>query len=522
MREKFPAGASDLNLAHLLARAARVYPARLAIARGTEPQADFARLARRVGGLAASLRGQCGLQPGDRVALFMANSPAYLELMCAIWWAGLVLVPVNAKLHPSELAWILEHSGARTLFTDASLADIATQAGSACPIILADTPDYDALSRSAPSPIADCPPETPAWLFYTSGTTGRPKGATLTHRNLMAMTMAYFCDVDSIGEGDSIIHAAPMSHGSGLYALPHLAAASTQVIPASGGFDPAEVLELARMRPGATLFAAPTMVKRLVREAREQRATGEGLRTIVYGGGPMYQADIEEGIAVLGQRFVQIYGQGESPMTITVLARSHHADQGHPKHAMRLASVGTAHTGVEVRVVDADDRPVAPGQPGEVLVRGDVVMSGYWQDPAATAKTLSGGWLHTGDLGRLDEDGFLTLMDRSKDLIISGGSNIYPREVEEVLLTHPAVAEVAVIGEPDPEWGERVCAFVVLREGAQADTDSLDRHCLEHIARFKRPRRWLLVDSLPKNNYGKVPKRILRERLQAGNAKQTS
>jgi long-chain acyl-CoA synthetase len=293
------------------------------------------------------------------------------------------------------------------------------------------------------------------------------------------------------------------------------------MLPPGGGFDPAEVIALlqtprrdGRTAPeGITLFAAPTMVKRLAEHPDAGRLAHPGLKTIVYGGGPMYQADLERAHAVFGYRLAQIYGQGESPMCITALDKAIHADRRHPRYRERLASVGTAQAVVEVVVADANERPLPPGEVGEVLVRGDSVMRGYWQDPDASAAALRGGWLHTGDVGVLDADGFLTLRDRSKDLIISGGSNIYPREVEEVLLQHPAVAEVAVIGRPDAQWGEAVVAFVVAASGERCDAGLLDAHCLAGIARFKRPKDYRFVDALPKNSYGKVLKTELRARL---------
>jgi long-chain acyl-CoA synthetase len=332
----------------------------------------------------------------------------------------------------------------------------------------------------------------------------------LTHRNLLAMTLSSFADVDQIGPCDAVLHAAPMSHGSGCYILPHAAKAACQVVPASGGFDPAEIFELCAVHRGVTLFGAPTMVRRLAAHPAATRSDHPGLKTIVYGGGPMYLADLDQAQAAFGHRLAQIYGQGESPMCITALDKRAHADTGHPRHRERLSSVGSAQLVVEVRVADEDDRPLPAGAIGEVLVRGDSVMAGYWQDPEASARTLRGGWLHTGDLGVMDEDGFLSLRDRSKDLIISGGSNVYPREVEEVLLQHPGVAEVAVVGRPDPEWGELVVAFVVPAEGRRLAARELDAHCLAQIARFKRPKDYRFVEALPKNNYGKVLKTELR------------
>jgi acyl-CoA synthetase (AMP-forming)/AMP-acid ligase II len=312
-----------------------------------------------------------------------------------------------------------------------------------------------------------------------------------------------------------------MSHGSGLYNFTHLVRAAAQVVPESPGFDPAEVLDLLEHHREVSFFAAPTMVKRLADAALAAGARAAGLRTIVYGGGPMYAADLDRATRAFGNRLAQIYGQGESPMTITALSRAHHADTDHPRHRERLASVGLPHCVVEVAIRDPEGRELPAGAVGEVCVRGDVVMSGYWDNPEATAAALRRGqqsndiWLWTGDLGAFDADGFLTLKDRSKDLIVSGGSNIYPREVEEVLLLHPDVAEASVVGRPDPEWGEAVVAFVVAR-GEPPATAELDRLCLEHIARFKRPKEYRFVAQLPKNNYGKVVKNELRAALAQG------
>ena len=509
-----------MNLAQLLVRSARVFPRRPAIALGERVLADYSTLARRCGALGASLRTTLRLEPGDRVGIFATNCPEYVELVWAAWWAGLAVVPINAKLHAKEAEYILDHSGARVCFVAPDLAATIAPLAATVPtlervIAFGDDGHKRLGARDAVPDVSFAAPDDLAWLFYTSGTTGRPKGVVITHRNLLAMTLCYFADVDEIGPDDCVMHAAPLSHGSGLYGLPHVARAAKQVLPESGGFDAAEVFDLARAHRGAAMFAAPTMVKRLVDHARRARPSLDGIKTIVYGGGPMYLADIQDALAVMGQRFAQIYGQGESPMTITALGKQRLADTAHPRYFARLASVGVAQSMIEVRIADESDRALPWGEPGEVLVRGDAVMRGYWRDPEATAETLRNGWLHTGDVGVLDEDGFLTLLDRSKDLIISGGSNIYPREIEEVLLRHPGVDEVSVVGRPHPEWGEEVVAFVVRRAGSSASEQDLDALCLENVARFKRPKVYRFVERLPKNNYGKVLKTELRAQLGA-------
>jgi long-chain acyl-CoA synthetase len=511
-----------MSLAALLLRQAREAPDRPAIFEGTAVHATQRQWACRSAGLAQRLR-DAGLVPGDRVLLFMRNHPRYLELLWGAWWAGLVVVPVNARLHRSEVEWIVANAGARWGFVGADVAD-APLAGLERQVEVGSA-EADALLAPVADPLAvpvvEHAPDDVAWLFYTSGTTGRPKGVMITQRNLMTMGLTYFVDVDAVAAADAMLYAAPMSHGAGLYAVPHLMAGARHVVPASGGVDPAEMFELGRALGPLSTFVAPTIVKRLVDHAEslgmDPEAAARSFKTVVYGGAPMYVADIQRALRVMGPRFVQIYGQGETPMVGTALARRHLADTSHPRHLQRLASVGVAQTPVRLRIADADGRDLPLGAVGEVLVKGDSVMAGYWQDPDATAAAVRDGWLFTGDVGSIDADGFLTLKDRSKDLIISGGSNIYPREVEEVLLSAPGVAEAAVVGAFDPEWGEAVVAFVVALPGVELADEALDAHCLARMARFKRPKRYVRVDALPKNNYGKVLKTALRERL-AGTA----
>jgi long-chain acyl-CoA synthetase len=494
-----------MNLALWLHRSAQRLGERTAIGLGLERWCSYAQFARRAAALSTWLHGQ-GVQPGDRVGLFQGNRPEYLVAMWGIWWAGAAAVPINAKLHPREAAWILQHSGARLAFVEAAQRDELTAAGVVVPLHDRLPPLDDAGALDEPVARGDA---DPVWLFYTSGTTGWPKGVVLAARQLHLASLGYLSEVQSIAPGDVMLHPAPLSHGGGLYHLPYVLHGGVNVVPASGGFDPAEIVALARHWRQASFFAAPTMVHRLVDHVAAEGRRPEGLATITYGGGPMYLADIQRALQVIGPHFAQIYGQGESPMTITVLPRDVINDAAHPRHLQRLASVGHAQPMLELSVRDAAGAAVPIGETGEVCVRGDVVMQGYWQQPDATAAAIRDGWLYTGDVGRLDDEGFLTLLDRSKDLIISGGSNIYPREVEEVLLQHPAVAEVSVIGRADAQWGESVVAYVVAR--TLVDAAALDAHCLAHIARFKRPKAYRFVDALPKNNYGKVLKTALRE-----------
>lgn len=508
-----------MNIASLLQRAAKTRPDNTALMRGRETAADYREFARRAGALARWLTDVAGLQPGDRVGFAMTNCVEFEELLFGSWTAGMTAVPINAKLHPKEFAYILDNSGARLCFVTEDLAEPIAGVFDELPacerLLVAGSDEYRQIVAGDEMAMVHRAADDPAWLFYTSGTTGRPKGATLTNRNLMGCTLGYLADVDTPAETDHWLHAAPMSHGGGCYGLPFVAAAAVQLVPESGKFDPPEIFDLLPDISGASMFAAPTMVKRLVEHPSRQGADVSNWKTIVYGGGPMYVEDAKAAKAAFGDVLVQIYGQGECPMTITCLPRHDIADVDNPRYEQRIASAGRPFTNVEVMVADAQDNPVPTGELGEICVRGDLVMSGYWRNPEASADTLRGGWLHTGDVGFLDEDGYLTLRDRSKDMIISGGTNIYPREVEEALLTHPGVAEVSVIGEPDEEWGENVLAYVVARPNANLDDAALDAHCRDLIARFKRPKSYRFVDGLPKNNYGKVLKTDLRDMLAA-------
>jgi len=508
-----------MHLGHLFQRSVHMYGHRPALAVGDSESTNYARLDQQIRALAHWMRHDLGLEPGDRLTLAMKNCEEYAQAMLAAWHAGLCVVPVNSKLHPNEIDFILRDSGSRACLASQDMhQNLQAVANAMQDLQLVDV-GASAYTRAIQGP--SMPPgepsrlddAAPAWLFYTSGTTGRPKGVVLTHVNLVNMSLNFYADVQPVCETDALLHIAPMSHGSGLYSVPYFIKGALQIVPASGGFDEAEVCATLLRHRNVSFFAAPTMVQRLVRHAASHRPDLDGLKCMIAAGAPFYVEDIKSAVRAFGPRVAQIYGQGETPMSITAqtarqLARA--VEQGDDAF---LGSVGHAQTSIDVSVEDGKGNRLPAGELGEILVRGPTVMQGYWNNPEASAATLAGNRLHTGDIGLLDERGLLHLKDRSKDVIISGGSNIYPREVEEALMQHPDVAEASVIGMPDSEWGESVLAFVVRRPESTLTAGELDALCLASIARFKRPKRYVFLDELPKNATGKVLKRQLQNHI---------
>jgi long-chain acyl-CoA synthetase len=460
-------------------------------------------------------------KPGDRVAILSSNRFEAYEAYLAAMNAGMAAVPLNPKSHQTDHAFVLSDSKARFVvyspeYSEAlgairkELTDvdywIEMDAGSPSSL------SYDALiAQGSPElPAVTIEPDSLAWLFYTSGTTGKPKGAMETHRNLLTMVQQFRQTLlADTNEFDVMLHLAPIAHGTASVGLAHLAAGAAQTFPISKSFEAEKVFELIERLKVTASFLAPTMVQMLLQSQAAHKYNLSSLKNIIYGGGPMYVEVLKKAIETFGPVFSQIYGQGEAPMTCTGLHKSEHLLDDPIAYA-RLGSAGREMPGVMVRTVDADGKPVAAGTPGEVIVRSDLVMPGYWNRPDATAEALKNGWLHTGDVGYLDPEGYLFITDRIKDMIISGGANIYPREVEEVLLQHPAVAEVCVIGVPDEQWGESVKAVVVLDAERTATAEELIAFVRERMASYKKPKTVDFVASLPKSAFGKVLKRELR------------
>lgn len=515
-----------MNVGYIVRRAARRHRDRIAIV-GDGVQRTFAEVDERTDRLAYRLR-EIGLAVGDRVGVLMHNAPECIECDFGIAKAGLVRVPINARLQPAEIEYILNDSGARALITEgeflAAINNVRGRVPTLETVVCREGASDGALgyeawisgaSRLEP---LELPEESLAMLMYTSGTTGHPKGAMLTHRTWRAVVTNRLLDYDEVLPADVMLHVSPLSHASGSYVLCHFVAGATNAVLRK--FTPDAILETIERWHVTTTMMVPTMINLLLAHPATRSANLSSLHTINYGAAPMPVEKLREGLEVFGRVFVQNYSLAEAPWSITVLPKSDHRVEGDERQLRRLGSCGRELFNVQVRIVDDKGCELPVGEPGEIIAHTDTQMRGYWQKPEATAETIRDGWVHTRDIGWCDEDGYIYIVDRKGEMIISGGFNIYPREVEEVLYMHPGVLEAAVIGTPDDMWGERVKAIVVAREGAAVTEDELLLLCEGNLARYKKPREFeFRTEHLPKSATGKILRRTLREEHWRGRAR---
>lgn len=511
-----------MNVADQVRRCATLYGDAIA-ARCDDEVRTFAEIEERSNRLAQALLAR-GLQHGDRVATWMENSIRCVELDFALAKAGLIRVSLNPRLTAREAQYILQDSDARCFVWGASFDDqvaAATQdtpqlmlrlrAGEGAPVAATGSEDFEQFlaGGAASAPARQVDGEDIYCLFYTSGTTGRPKGVMLSHRSILHVSWNLLMELGPIEIGENILLMQPLSHGAGFFVLPQWMKGGCSVIMRN--FDPAEVMRLAAQHEIEVIKLIPTMLQRILRVPGLAGMKLPKLRALVYGASPMPAEPLKQAIEVFGAgKLVQIYGQSECPVTLTVLPGSEHRlDQAHPE---RLLSAGRPWSTVEVRVVNDEFEDLPTGGIGEVVLRGPHMMSGYWKREDLTSEVLRDGWLKTKDMGRIDEHGYVYLLGRKDEMIISGGYNIAPREVEDVLYQHQGVQEAAVVGEPDGEWGQAVVAYVVMREGHTDRSQDLIAFSREQLG-FKRPKRVYRLAELPKNAAGKIQKSALKPSL---------
>lgn len=517
-----PVSTRVMNLATLLTQSARRDPDGVALVMG-ETRWTWAAFEARTDALAAALQQRFGLQKGDRVMCQSQNCLEMMQAMFAVWRAGGVWVPANFRQTPEEVIYLTQSSGARFLLCNAAFPDHAAACAAACPD-LAVTLSFGA-SDFAPSvqavtdqfmgrrpQVAAVDRDDPCWFFFTSGTTGRPKASVLTHGQMAFVVTNHLADLmPGLTPDDASLVVAPLSHGAGVHQLTQVARGVKTVLLPGERFDVATVWALVAQWRVSTMFTVPTILKLLVEHPSTAGADLRSLRYVIYAGAPMYRVDQQAALRVLGPVLVQYFGLGECTGNITVLpARLHQAEDG--PH-VRIGTCGHPRTGIEIQIQDDQGRDLPPGQTGEICVIGPAVFAGYYRNPEANAKAFRNGWFRTGDLGHLDEAGFLYITGRQSDMYISGGSNVYPREIEEKILTHPAISEVAVLGMPDPLWGEVGWAVCVPR--APVTEADLVAHLEGRLSRYKMPRRFVLWEALPKSAYGKITKKMIREELEA-------
>ncbi|MGX5843614.1 AMP-binding protein [Mesorhizobium sp. ArgA1] len=517
---------STFNIGHFLTQNARRFGERVGVVAG-ERTSTWSEVDRRVNRLASALV-KSGILPGDRILVQARNSHRAFEVKWACFKLGAVWVPVNFRLTPVEVAYMARHAGSRAIIFDGEFAvhsEAARLELQSAPLFICldgttgDSLNYEQFLDGGDEHFveADVESDRPAWFFYTSGTTGRPKAAVLTHGQLAFVVASHLADMfPGTSERDTSLVVTPLSHGAGVHALAHVARGATQVILTGTSFDPEMVWQSVARYGVTNFFAVPTLLKSLVEHPSVDRHDHGSLRHVNYGGAPMFRSDQAIALAKLGKVLVQHYGLGEFTANITVLSPDQHmlAGSGSPDQA--VGSCGVPRTGVEVAILDTDGRRLACGETGEICARGQAAFLGYHNDTEATAKAFRHGWFHTGDVGFIDERGFLHITGRTSDMFISGGLNVYPREIEEAILDDGRISEAAVVGVPHPKWGECGVAVVVPNAGIEITADDVIGALQGRIARYKLPSEIVFWSELPKSAYGKVLKREIIIRLTQG------
>ncbi len=509
------------NLAHMLTRNARRFPAAPGFRQAAEIW-DWAAIDAAVSAMAAGLAAR-GIGKGDRVLVHAKNGAEMFFSMFACFRLGAVWVPTNFRLLPEEVVFLAASSGAKGFLCH---ADFPAHAAAVAPLVgfvlsigeasFGEGSLTALLAAHAGAVVADAvvDRDDPCWFFFTSGTTGRSKAAVLTHGQMAFVITNHLADLfPATTEADASLVVAPLSHGAGVHQLGQVARGACTVLLPTERFDIAEAYRLIETLGITNIFTVPTILKMLAEHPAATQYDHSSLRYIIYAGAPMYREDQKTALRVLGKVIVQYFGLGEVTGNITVLPPALHTAEDGPE--ARIGTCGFERTGMQVSIQNDDGRALAPLETGEICVIGPAVFAGYYDNPEANAKAFRDGWFRTGDLGHLDAEGFLYITGRASDMYISGGSNVYPREVEEKILQHPDIAEVAVVGMPDPLWGEVGVAVCVARQGTVPDEVTLMAFLGPKVARYKLPRRFLFWEALPKSGYGKVPKRMVKDEILA-------
>ena len=512
-----------MNLSHVLRQAARRHGREIGLVWG-DATWTWAEIDRRVDAMAAALAAK-GLGKGDRVLVQSRNCNQMFESMFACLRLGAVWVPTNVRQTPSEVAYLGQASGAAAMICDSEFPEHVTVARQAAPDLRVVVSigrsdfgeDYDVLVKrhsGQAAPVASVEHDDPCWFFFTSGTTGRPKAAVLTHGQMAFVITNHLCDLmPGTTHRDASLVVAPLSHGAGIHQLTQVARGAKTVLLTGDRLNPDEAWALVKRWRITNMFTVPTILKMLTEHPAVDAHDHACLRYVIYAGAPMYREDQKHALKKLGKVLVQYFGLGEVTGNITVLPPALHEPEDGP--GVKVGTCGYERTGMQVSIQDEQGREVKPGKTGEICVCGPAVFAGYYNNPDANAKAFRDGWFRTGDLGHMDAEGFLYITGRASDMYISGGSNVYPRETEEKILTHPAIAEVAIVGVPDKTWGEVGMAVCVLRPEAELTERDLLAWLDGKVARYKLPKRVFFWDALPKSGYGKITKKDIRAELEA-------